>query len=115
MMFFTTFVFTFFLVLVAVVYFWLRGTPVYRVEKENIIRLLELVVAEQAEENDWQVFVAYPIRHDRFLAEIQQRCLEIAETEYLGNNRHLFSARGRAEIQLILDELKSENIKDNQL
>jgi len=39
---------TFIVILLAVCLFWRFRSPVYRVERANVIRLLELVLAEEA-------------------------------------------------------------------
>jgi hypothetical protein len=108
-----TLLLTFCVVLVAIGLFWALGSPVYRVEKENIISLLELVLSGQATESDWDVFAAYPIRHDDYLADVQNRCLQIAEREYIGGREQLFTRAGREQLQRILAELK--NIKPENL
>jgi hypothetical protein len=102
---------TFVLVLLALALFWKLGAPVYRVEKINIIRLLEMVVSDQASESDWHVFSAYTIRHDPALADIQQRCLAIADREWLGREGALVSPRGKLELSQILEELKGDSGK----
>jgi len=117
MVFAMTVLLTFCLVLLAVFLFWKLGSPVYRVEKVNVIRLLELVVAGQATESDWHVFSAYTIHHDVELADIQQRCLDIAEREFVGGKGKLFTPAGQREIAEILQELKTgieEKADDDQ-
>jgi hypothetical protein len=102
-----TFLLTFGLVLVVVWVFVKVGTPVYRIERENIITLFEMVLAGGATENDWQVFIGVPLRHNSELADIQQRCIELTAKEYAGGRGDkLFSARGLAELEGLLKELK---------
>ena len=107
-MFIVTFVLTFVVVAVALLFFLLKGSPVYRVERANVISLLELVVSGQASDNDWQVFIGHPIRHDPELGDIQRRCMDIGEREYLGTPGKLFTRRGVEELAKILAELKEE-------
>lgn len=107
MVFAMTVLLTFCLVLLAVFLFWKLGSPFYRVEKVNVIRLLELVVAGEATESDWHVFSAYTIRHDMELADIQQRCLDIADREFVGGRGNLFTPAGQREIAAILKDLKA--------
>jgi hypothetical protein len=99
----------FFAVLVVLV--WVR-TPRYRIERANVIALLELVVAGRATENDWRVFAAVPLRHDLQLDEIRERCLDIEEREYVGHghSRFLFSQQGLRELQEILELLKQDQL-----
>ncbi|GIX30885.1 MAG: hypothetical protein KatS3mg124_1357 [Porticoccaceae bacterium] len=105
--FLATLLFTFAVLFGALLFFWRRGAPVYRVERVNVVRLLELVLAGRAREQDWQVFLGWPIRHDPALAEVQRRCAEIAEREWIGG-RYLFSERGLEELGRLLAELKSQ-------
>lgn len=85
---------------------WVR-TPRYRIERHNVITLLEMVLTGQATENDWQVFAAVPLRHDAVLDSIRDRCMEIEEQEYIGRETpFLFSQKGLDEIRSILLELK---------
>jgi hypothetical protein len=83
------------------------GSPVYRIERDNVIALLELVIAGEATENDWQVFVSVPVRHNKELTDIQKRCVELAKIEYIGGpGNKLFSARGISELEKLLAEIK---------
>lgn len=84
------------------------GSPVYRVEKINIIRLLELVIAGRATSKDWDVFIGVPIRHNPELDAIRKRCERIADRELLGGDgEHLFTRQGIAELRAVLEELKN--------
>lgn len=111
MTFLLTLLLTFCLVLLALVLFWKFGSPVYRVKRENIIALLELVVSGQATESDWEVFCAVPIRDDPDLARIQQKCMEIAAREYLGGRGMLFTQAGTEEFYRLLESLKADSGK----
>lgn len=107
----TTFLATFVLALLVVgVALWgfiKFGSPVYRVERVNVIALLELIEARRATPTDWDVFMAVPIRHCTELADIQLRCAEIAEREYLGQEKRLFTERGLQELTELLAALKA--------
>ncbi len=110
MNFFITLLFTLLLVALALWVFMRIGSPVYRVERENVVRLLELVVAGQATEQDWDVFVGVPIRHDPELDAVRERCKEVADRELLGGDGvHLFTRQGITELQEILDKLTKDN------
>lgn len=93
---------------VLAVLFWVR-TPRYRIERANVIALLELVLAGRATENDWRVFASVPLRHDPALDDIRDRCLEVEEREYRGGEppKHLFSKQGLEELQTLLEELRA--------
>jgi hypothetical protein len=93
---------------ILLVLLWARR-PYYRVQRHNVVTLLRMVLSGQATENDWQVFAATPLRHDPYLHELRERCIEIEEREYIGESQSgfLFSPRGLEELQQILDELLS--------
>lgn len=83
------------------------GSPVYRVERANVIALLELIQARRATPTDWEVFMAVPIRHCPELADVQMRCAEITEREYLGQEKRLFTERGLQELSDVLADLQA--------
>ena len=86
------------------------GTPVYRIERDNIITLLELVLSGAATENDWYVFIGIPLRHNSELRDVQKRCEELTETEFIGvQGDKLFTTKGLAELELLLHSLKPES------
>ena len=94
------------LLVVLVLWVFMRvGTPVYRVERDNIVKLLHMVLAEQATESDWDVFIGVPIRHDPELERIREQCEDITAREYVGG-KHLFSARGLEELAEVLEALE---------
>jgi len=102
---FSTLVFVFVVLLI----FLKFGVPVYRVERSNIICLLKLVMAGEATDNDWNVFIGVPIRHDPELDEIRCLCADITEREMLGERSPvIFSAKGYLELQEILDNLLAQ-------
>ncbi len=103
-----TLVLTLAVVLVAMWVFIRVGTPVYRLQRENILSLLRLLVSGRATRQDWDVFVAIPIRHDPLLRDIQERCITIAQTEFTGGPGLLFSAQGVARLESLLKELEAE-------
>lgn len=97
---------TFVVVIVALVGFWKLGPPVYRIDEANVITLLELVLEGNASESDWAVFVGMPIHYNPKLAEVQQRCIDIAEREYIGGGRYLFTAKGLEQLREVLAGLR---------
>lgn len=91
---------------VLVVLIWARSSR-SRLHRENVIRLLELVLIGRATEQDWRLFSALSLRHNPQLELVRARCLDIEEREYLKhNNGILFTQRGLAELREILDELE---------
>ena len=109
-----TFLLTLTVVCGAVWVFIRVGTPVYRLEASNLISLFELVLAGEATDNDWHVFIGIPLRHDPFLRRIQRRCELLTETEYLGaGGAYLFSPRGLRELESMLRELKAKGVDED--
>lgn len=90
--------------------FWAR-TPRYRIERSNVIALLELVLKGEATENDWRVFASVPLGHDPELDRVRNRCLDIEEREYLGARPpgFLFREQGLEELQELLDQLRARD------
>ena len=102
-------------VLVAMWVFVKVGTPVYRLDRDNVIALLELVLSGKASENDWHVFIGIPLRHNRELHDVQKRCEQLTETEFTGNtDNKLFTAKGLAELESLLLELKNQVASENR-
>lgn len=101
-------------VTVLVVLMWVR-TPRYRIQRHNVITLLELVLSGQASENDWRVFEALPLRHNPELDEIRNRCMEIEEREYIGPGRSgfLFSQQGLDELRELLQSLQEKEMEES--
>ena len=94
------------LFIVLVLWVFIRiGTPVYRVERSNVIKLLKMVRDGRATESDWDVFIGVPIRHNPELEAVRERCQEIAEREFIGSGGLLFTRQGLAELEDILRQL----------
>ena len=107
MTFLLTLLFTFLLVSIALLVFWKLGPPVYRLERRNVIRLLEMVLDGSATDADWDVFTGVPIHYDPELADVQRRCIAIAEGDQGASKGRLFSSQGCEEIAAIVAELKA--------
>jgi hypothetical protein len=104
---------TFLFVLFAIIFFIKIAPPVYRLEKTNIVALLNLVIEGKATDNDWEVFLGMPIRHNDELEAIRMRCSEISEREYIGGSssiksKHLLTEKGIEEVKNLLAELTGE-------
>ena len=65
--------------------------PVYRLEKNNLIRLFKLVLEGEATESGWDVFIDIPIRYDDDLEKIRLQCAELTEQDaiYANSQRRL--------------------------
>ena len=103
------FVLTLVLLLVIFSFLAVLKRPVYQLTRENVVRLLELVLAGEASEDDWNVFVEMPIRYNDELESIRQQCLEISEMDKGPMTGWLLSEDGLAQIRdLLLNAQTSE-------
>jgi|TARA_B110000503_G_C7073446_1_gene381832 hypothetical protein len=109
MNFLLTLFFTFIFLALIFLVFVRVGTPVYRLEKQNLVSLLTLVVEGRATENDWQVFLGMPIRHDEQLEAIRRCCDDINEYEYIGGSGYLLTEKGIEDVKQLLAGLIGEN------
>ncbi|MFT7300133.1 MAG: hypothetical protein ACI89Z_000587 [Porticoccus sp.] len=109
MNFLLTFFFTFIFVALFILAFVRIGTPVYRLDKQNLVTLLTLVVAGRATENDWQVFLGMPIRHNEKLEAIRRRCDDINEYEYIDGSGCFLTEKGIEDVNQLLAGLIGEN------
>ncbi len=93
--------------LLFVLFRWIK-MPVYRMTRERLIHVLEMVITGQATENDWQVLMAVTIRHDEVLEQVRERCLAIEEHYYIGDRRppYLFTEEGLVELKQLLIQLR---------
>ena len=79
----------------------------YRLDATNLIRLFEMLLAGEAREDDWNVFLEMPIRHDESLEKLRARCINLTGEEiYPSHSGVRLSERGKQEISSILKELK---------
>ncbi len=105
MSFLLTLVATFIFVLIVVLIFLRTGPLVYRLEKENVVELLSLVLSGNATTNDWEVFLGLPIRHNAILENIRLRCQVINKVEGMDYPGDLLTEKGVKKIQKLLIEL----------
>lgn len=69
-------------------------TPRFRMDRERFLKLLEDVIAGQADDSEWRVLTGYPMRHDPELEELRQDCLAVEQNEYTGGSPYLFTEAG---------------------
>ena len=88
--------------------FYRLKTPYYRVDKERMMHVLEMVLSGQATDNDWQIIAGMPIRHAPELEAIRQQCADIEERYYIGEQKppYLFTNEGLKELKILLGKLK---------
>lgn len=53
--------------------------PLYRLEPGNLVRLFDLVLSDSASDDDWNVFVEFPIRYQPDFEDIRLQCAAIAD------------------------------------
>lgn len=95
-------------------FLWVK-TPYYRVDRDRMIKVLEMVLTSQATENDWRTVFDMTIRHDPELETLRQQACEIEEEHFIGmspranRSESLFSKEGMRELEKLLQTLKSIN------
>ena len=77
----TLFLLTFLFILVVFAGVAALKRPVYRLTHDNLIKLFDLVLAGEASEDDWNVFVEMPIRYNDDLELVRLECAEIADND----------------------------------
>lgn len=83
-------------------------TPVYRLEKDNLICLFDLVLQGKATEDDWNVFIEMPIRHDPVLEAIRASCIDLTGEEVVFSSGGIkLTDSARQELQQLLEDLKA--------
>lgn len=85
--------------------------PVYQLSDANVIRLLELVLAGEASDDDWNVFIDLPIRYNDVLENVRQHCEQIGlEHMVEPKSGYLFSEKGLSEIRVVLESLQNGDV-----
>lgn len=86
--------------------------PVYRPARQDILLLMQQVIAGEAVEDKWSLFIGLPLVHDPELEEIRQRCYEIelaaeegSEVRF-GVSRYRYNRVGMDLLQRVLNELQ---------
>jgi len=90
-------------------------TPYYRINRQQMIHVIEMVLTGQATDNNWQMTFGMIIRHSPELEVVRQRCLDIEEAHFIGNHTspYLFSEQGLSQLRDVLAELKSLQLAVN--
>jgi cell division protein FtsL len=83
-------------------------TPQFRMTRKLFVQLLEKVIEGQADDSDWRVLTAHPMRHDAQLEKIRRECLQIERDEYTGKPPYLFSEAGQARLRALHRQLMPE-------
>lgn len=102
-----TLLLSFFLFAVLFSLFYRLKKPIYQLGKENLISLFEMLLSGQASEDDWNVFLEIPIRHDPFLESFRARCIGLGEGEVRASSEGVFlTERAKKEIESMIRELR---------
>ncbi|WP_027856876.1 hypothetical protein [Marinobacterium jannaschii] len=92
--------------------------PTYRPGRKETLQLIREVIAGEASEEAWQLFLSLPILHDPVLETFREQCLEIDEgTEDkapcgAGLNGYIYGQEGRERLGLLADELDAVIAKE---
>jgi hypothetical protein len=93
-------------------FLWVK-TPFYRVDKLQMIQILEMVLTGQARENDWRIVFDITIRHNPSLEALRQQALEIEDKHFIGlssgsaRSDYLFSKQGLVELEVLRQQLNN--------
>lgn len=91
----------------------LSRTPRYRTTSEDLIALLDDVLAWRASEQRWLSVIGYPIRHDPALENIRRRCQAVMDAHgqvwRQPQGGPLLSRAGLEEIAALLEHLKAHH------
>lgn len=93
-------------------FYRMESSPIYRTNRDSMIRLFERVLSGEAKDLEWRTFLSIPVRHDEFLEDLRQRC-DYLDTEYGRQVRgYLLTRKGLEELEKVLEELKAYDHKD---
>ncbi|MFT7388969.1 MAG: hypothetical protein ACI8VC_002231 [Candidatus Endobugula sp.] len=86
-------------------------TPYYRTDQQRMIQVLEMVLTGQATANNWYVTFGMAIRHSPELEAVRQRCIDVEEHHYIGEQHppYLFAPSGLQQLHEILSDLKTQS------
>ncbi|MGH1440190.1 MAG: hypothetical protein ACRBBR_08785 [Cellvibrionaceae bacterium] len=90
-------------------FLWVK-MPFYRVDKDKMVKVLEMVLTGQARENDWRMVFDMTIRHNPELESLRQQALEIEEQYFTGlsaNSDYLFTQQGLGKLENLLQAVKN--------
>jgi hypothetical protein len=84
-------------------------TPYYRVDRERMTHVLEMVLTGNATETDWNITFGMTLRHSPALEALRLVCVDIEEGCYIGEQRppYLFSAEGLDKLQQVLETVRA--------
>lgn len=87
-------------------------SPIYQVDRDQILTLLKKVLAGDAHDMEWRTFLSVQIRYDEFLESVRFRCEKLDE-QYSGTSRgNILNKAGRAQLAEIVAELEAYDHKE---
>ncbi len=86
--------------------------PVYRPDRESVLRLMQGIESGVTTEQAWSLFVHTPITHDADLEVFRRRCYQFDQGEEgvvarPGLNGYLYDLKGRNHIKQLTAELET--------
>ncbi|MEH6473724.1 MAG: hypothetical protein V7752_21080 [Halopseudomonas sp.] len=84
----------------------------YRPTRQQIVTLFESVLDGTAQQNQWDLFIGYPLYHDPELELLRLLCIKLTngdpDTEPMGSGigTYLFDRSGRERVQQVLEHLQ---------
>lgn len=93
----------------AIALLMLVRTPRYRTEPQHLLRLFERILANQANEAEWNAVIGYPVRHDPYLEGVRRSAQRIMDEHgrpwQVAQGGALLSRSGREEIAALREHL----------
>ncbi|MGR4067590.1 hypothetical protein OCT51_14505 [Halomonas sp. LR3S48] len=94
-------------------------TPRYRTEPEQLLELFDKALANQVKENEWNVVINYPIRHDEYLDGVRRRAQHLMQEHgrpwQVAQGKPLLDKVGRDELAALRSHLAShQRLRERQ-
>ncbi len=86
--------------------------PTYRPSREQVVELLEALLAGTAQQSRWDLFIGMPIQHDEALEAVRVQCVTLhegldgSEPAREGLDGYIYDRAGRDRIATILEDLR---------
>lgn len=85
------------------------ATPWHRRDQSAFERFVQRVLEGKVSDLEWSGFLSVAVHHSEFLETVRQEILGIESRHWkgAGRNPYLLTKAGRAELEAVLDKLKS--------
>ncbi|WP_111414674.1 hypothetical protein [Billgrantia lactosivorans] len=88
-------------------------TPRYRTEPEQLLELFDKALASQVGENEWNLVINYPIRHDDYLDGVRRRARLLMQEHgrhwQVAQGKPLLDKTGHAELTALRNHLAAHH------